>query len=170
MKLYKNCLIHILCPLVFATLILTQVVRSQVPQLLSYQGVLEVNSVLFSGEGAFKFALVNAAGSSSFWSNDGSSVAGSEPMTAVSLSVDDGYYSVLLGDTTLTNMTVLSATVFKNTEVYLRIWFNDGSNGFQQLAPDQQVTAVGYAMMAGQVANASITADKLVPRGSQRRV
>lgn len=163
MKLYKNYLIHTLCTLVFATLILTQVVRAQVPQLLSYQGVIEVNSVLFSGEGAFKFALVNAAGSSSFWSNDGSSVAGSEPMTAVSLSVDDGYYSVLLGDTTLTNMTVLSATVFKNTEVYLRIWFNDGSNGFQQLAPDQQVAAVGYAMMAGQVANASITADKLAP-------
>ena len=163
MKLPINRLLKTLCALFVVSLILTQTTRAQVPQLLNYQGVIEVDNASFSGEGAFKFALVNGAGSSSFWSNDGSSVAGSEPTTAVSLSVDDGFYSVLLGDATLTNMTVLPATVFTNAEVYLRIWFSDGSNGFQQLAPDQQIAAVGYAMMAGQVANASITADKLAP-------
>ena len=116
--------------------------RAQVPQLLNYQGVIETDGVLFSGEGAFKFALVSADGSSSYWSNDGSSVDGGESASAVTLSVEDGIYSVLLGDATLTNMTVLPATVFTNAEVYLRIWFNDGSNGFQQLAPDQQIAAV----------------------------
>jgi len=68
---------------------------------------------------------------------------------------------VLLGDATLANMTLVPASVFMNADVRLRVWFNDGVNGSQLLAPDQRIAAVGYAMMAGQVADGAITTAKI---------
>lgn len=96
-----------------------------------------------------------------FWSNDGTSNGGCAPSSGVSLSVSRGLFSVLLGDTTLTNMTAVSASVFTNTDVRLRVWFNDGTTGFQWLAPDQRIAAVGYAVVAASVPDGSITTVKL---------
>jgi len=87
--------------------------------------------------------------------------AGGEPGAAVTLSVINGLYSVLLGDTSLTNMQAIPASVFSNSGVWLRVWFNDGVNGSQRLDPDQRIAAVGYAMMAGNVADGSITSAKI---------
>jgi len=88
-----------------------------------------------------------------YWSNDGTSAAGSQPTAAVTLTVTKGLYSVQLGDTTLPNMTAIPATVFANPDVRLRVWFDDGTaNGSQLLTPDQRLAAVGYAMMAGALA------------------
>jgi len=61
---------------------------AQVPNLVSHQGRVAVNGVNFNGSGQFKFALVNANGSTSYWSNDGTSSAGSEPAAAVTLPVE----------------------------------------------------------------------------------
>ena len=106
-----------------------------VPQLLNYQGRVAVGGTNFSGTGQFRFALVNANGSQTYWSNDGTSSAGSQPTAAVSLTVANGLYSVLLGDASITNMTAVPATVFTNADVRLRVWFNDGTNGSQLLTP-----------------------------------
>jgi hypothetical protein len=125
---------------------------AQVPQLINFQGRIAVDGVNFNGTGQFKFALINGDVRVSFWSNDGSSVGGSEPTNAAPIAVSQGLYSVLLGDATLTNMTPIAATIFTNSDVRLRIWFNDGTNGFQQLSPDPRIAAVGYAMMAANVA------------------
>src|SRR5689334_4214896 len=123
--------------------------RAQVPQLLNYQGRVAVGTVNFEGSGQFKFALVNATGTTTYWSNDGTSTAGSQPTAAVALTVTKGLYSVLLGDTTIANMTVaIPATVFANSDVRLRVWFNDGTHGSQLLTPDQRIASVGYANMA----------------------
>ena len=127
------------------------------PQILSYQGRVAVGTVNFNGSGAFKFALVNAAGSTTYWSNDGSSSAGSQPTAAVSLPVTKGLYSVLLGDTSLANMKAIPTTVFANSDVRLRVWFDDGANGSQLLTPDQRLAAVGYAMVAGGLAPGATT-------------
>jgi trimeric autotransporter adhesin len=134
---------------------------AQVPGILGYQGRVTVNGTGFTGMGQFKFALVNAAGTTSFWSNDETSNAGAQPTAAVSLTVSNGLYSVLLGDTTLTNMTAVPASVFTNADVRLRVWFNDGANGWLQLAPDQRLAATGYAQMAAAVADGAITSSKL---------
>jgi hypothetical protein len=96
-----------------------------------------------------------------YWSNDGTSSLGVEPSDSVGLEVENGLYAVLLGNATLPNMTAISSSVFENSPVFLRIWFNDGSTGFQQLIPDQQIAAVGYAMMSGNVPDGLITEDKL---------
>src|SRR5262249_4482259 len=126
----------------------------QVPTMISYQGRVLTNNVNFSGSGQFKFALVNGAGNVSFWSNDGTSVGGSQPTPAVSLSVANGLVMTLLGDTSLANMTAIPSTVFANSDVRLRVWFNGGL-GFQQLAPDSPIVSVGYAMMAATVPDGS---------------
>ena len=55
---------------------------SQVPQLVNLQGRIVVDGTNFDGNGLFKFALVQAGGTTTYWSNDGSSVNGSEPGTA----------------------------------------------------------------------------------------
>jgi len=133
--------------LIFGSVIsLVTLVSAQVPQMINYQGRVAGGDppVNFDGNGKFKFALVNGTGSTSYWSNDGTSAAGSEPTTAVTLPVTKGLYSVLLG----ANMTAIPNTVFANPDVHLRVWFDDGTNGSQLLTPDQRIAAVGYAMVA----------------------
>ena len=139
---------------------LTTATQAQVPTMISYQGRVQMNNTNFGGTGQFKFALVNNNGTVTFWSNNGSSVAGSQPTAAVSLSVANGLTMTLLGDTSLANMTAIPVSVFANTDVRLRVWFNGGS-GFQQLTPDQRIVSVGYAMRAETVPDGSITSSKL---------
>ena len=147
----------------FAALLLFSPLHAQVPQLINYQGRVVVGSTNFDGTGQFKFALVTENGATTYWSNNGSSVNGSEPSAAVSLPVSKGLYSVLLGDATLPNMSVIPSTVFNNSDVRLRVWFNDGVHGFQLLSPDQRIAAVGYAMMASNVVDGAIGTAKLAP-------
>ena len=97
----------------------------------------------------------------SYWSNDGSSVDGEAPTSSVSLPVHKGLYSVSLGDVTLANMNSISSSVFTNEEVCLRVWFSDGTNGWQQLSPDQRIASVGYAMVADTVSDGAITTKQL---------
>ena len=119
-----------------------------VPQVLNHQGRIAVAGVNFNGNGQFKFALVNANGSISYWSNDGTSTAGAAPSSPVTLTVTKGLYSVLLGDTALANMTALPTSALNHGDVRLRIWFNDGTRGFQQISPDQRLASTPYAFQA----------------------
>ena len=84
----------------------------------------------------------------SFWSNDGTSVAGSAPTAAVSVGVTNGLFTAVLGDTTVANMTAISASLFTQPNLQLRIWFNDGVNGFAALSPLQNLTPAPYADFA----------------------
>ena len=109
-----------------------------------------------------------------YWSNDASSSGGGEPGQAALLLVNQGLFSVNLGDTGLSNMmAVIPPSIFTNSDVRLRIWFSDGVSAFQQFYPDQRLTAAGYAMMAAKVvdgavdtmniADGAITSSKLAP-------
>src|ERR1039457_6723686 len=89
----------------------------------------------------------------SFWSNDGTSSAGSEPASAVSVAVTNGLFTVVLGDTTQANMTAMAAALFTQPNLQLRIWFNDGVNGSAALSPVQSLTSVPYASMANSASN-----------------
>jgi hypothetical protein len=154
------------CIAVLLTLVVVSA-PAAVPSLISHQGRIAVNGTNFEGTGQFKFALVNAGGTITYWSNNNTSTAGSEPTAAVSLTVTKGLFAVLLGDTALTNMSALPATVFDNEDVRLRVWFNDGSTGFQLLPPDQRLTASPYALtsakadVATTVTDGSITSAKI---------
>lgn len=134
----------------------------QVPSLLHYQGRILVGSVAFEGLGQFKFSVVNADGSQTFWRSAPDGNSDGQPDAAVSLAVTQGLYSVFLGDTALPNMAPLPPTAFAG-DVFLRVWFNDGASGFQQLAPDQRIGSVAYALVAATVPDGSLTAAKFAP-------
>jgi len=132
---------------------------AQVPGIISHQGKVTVGSTNYTGTGLFKFAFVNAAGDTTYWSNDGTSSGGAEPVAAVSLAVAHGIFSVTLGDTNVANMTqTIPASAFSTDAVYLRVWFNDGVNGSQLLTPDRRITSVAYALKATTAASADAVA------------
>jgi preprotein translocase subunit Sec61beta len=118
------------------------------PTLVSYQGQVTVGGSAYSGIGYFKFAVVSLDGGTSYWSNDGTSTVGNEPTAAVTLTVSNGLFNVLLGDTSLTNMTALQAAVFDNPNRALRVWFSSSGSSYDQLDPDRQIAAVPYALQA----------------------
>jgi len=133
--------------------LLAWTLAAQVPGIISHQGKLMVQGVNFSGTAMFKFALVNASGDASYWSHDGTSTGGGEPTgTPIQLSVNRGIFSVNLGDTSIPNMIrPITPDVFNHESVWLRVWVNDGVNGFERLVPDRRITSAAYAMVAGSV-------------------
>lgn len=122
------------------------------PSTVSYQGRLDVNGQPFTGQAGFKFAILcgTLPGTVSVWSNDGSSVAGSQPTGAVTLAVEGGIFSVRLGDEGLGMVALSSYNVDQpcNQNAQLRVWVDTGS-GFEQLA-DQPLSSSPYALLANQ--------------------
>lgn len=113
------------------------------PQLLNHQGRIAVDGVNFQGTGQFKFALINGT-ETVVWSNV--PISAEVPDAAVALTVTKGLYSVLLGDTTLQNMAGVPALLFSDHKnLSLRVWFDDGSHGFQQITPDQRFAVAPFA-------------------------
>ena len=163
--------LSLVCSLALSAVVLLGALQAQVPQMLNYQGRIAVAGVNFDSTaaghaGQFKFALVDGANPPVvYWSNDGTidgQTTANAPTASVALPVAKGLYSVLLGDAALPNMTAIPASVFtSHADVRLRVWFDDGINGFQLLAPDQRIAAVGYAVMA-----ASATVAQTVPDGA----
>ena len=103
---------------------------------------------------------------STLWTNDGTGVGtgDKQPDSAVELSVNKGLYALLLGDKAISGMSPLDAGIFAGTsDLRLRVWFSREPSGFTLLTPDQRIAAVGYAMMAEDVKDGSITAAKLAP-------
>ena len=130
-------------PLILPTLLMLagMALGAPHPQLINYEGRIAAGGVNFDGSGHFKFALVDDAGTTSYWSNDGTSTAGSEPAAAAPLTVSKGQYTVLLGDASLPAMAAIPDGILDHPGRFLRVWFNDGVNGSQQLHPDQLITA-----------------------------
>ena len=162
----KKLLLSSLAVALYGVAFLSTPASAQVPQLVNYQGRVAVGTVNFNGSGSLKFALVNAAGTTTYWSNDGTSVAGSQPTAAVTLTVTKGLYSVLLGDTAIAGMpTAIPASVWTNADVRLRVWFNDGTNGSQLLTPDQRLAPTGYlpdgSVSAAAIASGAVTSIKI---------
>lgn len=126
------------------------------PTVVSYQGQVTVGGAPYAGPtGVFKFAIVNQAGNTTYWSHDNSSVNGGEPTTGVALNVTNGLFNVLLGDTTIMPQS-LPASVFSGPDRYLRVWFSTtgAAGAFTLLTPDRRIAAVPYALQAEEVKNA----------------
>lgn len=125
--------------------------RAGVPLEVSHQGAIAVFGERFTGEGGFRFALIDPGTDEYLWVNDASVVFHPDPpVNGVDLEVVNGVYQVDLGDTLLTNMTAIPAAVFsENANVVLRVWFDDQQgNGVHPLSPDLKITASPYAVQA----------------------
>lgn len=131
-------------------LVLTaQVAVAAIPLLINHQGIVKVDGEAFSGYGGFRFALIDGATGNNLWTNDGSNLgASATPDNAVTVSVSQGMYNLRLGDVDLPGMEAIPSSVFSGDNVVLRIWFDDGTTGVQQLTPDRRITSAAYAFHA----------------------
>jgi hypothetical protein len=144
-----------------ASLAAVAAVRAQVPEIITYSGRIASQGQSFTGTRDFKFALIDGDTGESLWSNDGTSVDGSEPDEPVEVAVNSGLFTVGLGDTSLGNMLPIEPPIFTHPDVRLRVWFRSGGNAFTQISPDTRLTSVGYAMMSARVLDGAITAEML---------
>jgi hypothetical protein len=135
----KTIAMHKLAALLLIVLIQFCIQNSAFSQsVLNYQGRVVSGGTVFSGTGQFKFALVSKDGSKTFWKNDGT-VSDTPPNAAIALPVTKGLFSVQLGDSEIANMALIPPAAFGNAGLKLRVWFNDGTKGWQQFSPDQPV-------------------------------
>ena len=139
------------------------------PQVLNYSGKISVSGQPYTGQAYFKFALVNRAGTVSYWTNDGNFTLIQEPPTAVAVTLTDGIYSVPLGNASLTNMQAIPDLIFKDhNDAHLRIWFAQSASGpFELLSPDQAIGAVPYALNTNVAAGNSSSGNVSNSSGSQ---
>ncbi len=108
--------------------------------MFNYQGRVRVQGTAFTGTGYFKFAIVNDPGTIALWSNDGTSVNGGGPVASIPVPVTEGIFNVMVGDLDL-GMEPINRSIFNHpSKIKLRIWFSDGTHGFQQLLPDRRIT------------------------------
>lgn len=112
---------------------------AEAPTAFSFQGRISVEGVPFSGTGLFRFALVQGTGAEVLMNLD--PLAGS-PGASVSIPVSKGLYSVRFGIDTIP---VPESLLIQNSDLRLRVWFDDGAHGLQLLSPDQPILAVPYA-------------------------
>jgi hypothetical protein len=147
--------------LIVALLLVAASALAQVPPYVTYQGRVIVNGTNFTGTGYFKFALISADETTTYWSNDGSSAGGSEPLGSVALAVSRGLFSVRLGDTNVPAMQPLGAGAFDHPSARLRAWFDDGVSGSQVLSPDETLAAAPYAFISEHVRDGGIGTNAL---------
>jgi hypothetical protein len=131
------------------------------PHSVLYQGYVAVSGEPFDGVGYFKFAVVDENQTAVYWSNDGTLGV---PTTPVPVEVLDGYFTVLLGDTSLSGMRQpLTPEVFQAAGRYLKVWFSASLSGpFNALSP-VPIAAAPYALNAATLGGA-------YPSAFQRRV
>jgi hypothetical protein len=108
---------------------------------VNYQGKLLKDGTPYAGAALLKFALLDEYGESR-WSNDATSVSGSEPQDGVNVLVSSGLFSVMLG---ADPMSPVNANSLRSvTELKLRVWVDTGS-GYEQLS-DQAVGSSVFAL------------------------
>ncbi|WOO39909.1 tail fiber domain-containing protein [Rubellicoccus peritrichatus] len=124
---------------------------------IAYQGRVDEDGTLPTGIKKFKFAISNSLGSTTYWSQDGTSTAGSEPTGSVDLYVDQGLFTILLGETSVSGQTesLITAAPYASSDIlFLRVWYSSDGTTFERLAPDVRITGSMYALRA-------LTADRL---------
>jgi len=145
MKVSK--LFYLLIPLLFIC-VSSVYASSEIPHIINYQGYIKSSGSPYNGTGYFKFAVIdsNSSPTTSYWSNDGSSIEGSVPTAAVSATVSNGVFNIALGNTSLTNMNTISTSVFASyPTTYLRVWFSEDNSTFTQLTSGRRLVSVPYA-------------------------
>lgn len=107
---------------------------------MNYQGRVTSGGSNFTGTGYFKFVLLDNGGQG-LWSNDGSTGT-NEPATSFNAPVNNGLFTLELGDG---GMTAIPALTWHRDPVYLRTWFSASGVGgtFEELSPDLSIRPMG---------------------------
>lgn len=132
-------------------ILICAITSADIPHSMTIQGRVAVTGIPYQGKGRFKFAIVDndISPSKTLWSNDGTSIAGSEPVAYVEVLVNGGIYSIDLGDAHIGGMTqFLTSDIFDVPAAFLRVWFSDGIHGFEKLSPERRFLSVPRAIHA----------------------
>jgi hypothetical protein len=139
------------------------------PATFSHQGRLAINGVLVNGNRQFKFLLYHRTGTDpeiteqGIWSNFGDYEEMKEPEGSVTVAVTNGLYSVVLGDPDMMEPLPANFALPVDGKLFLRIWISGvEGDGFFPLAPDQEITAIPFALSALTVADNAVTSPKIV--------
>jgi len=115
------------------------------PTIVSYQGALLKNGGPFDRDAEFKFAIL--CGGVIVWNSDSGSPQNGNPSASVTISVDRGVFSAMLGDVSKGMPSLTSTLLDGCTTPLLRVWV-DTSGGFEQLVPDQPFGSSAFALMS----------------------
>ncbi len=139
----------------FHLLFLACPAHSAVREFLNFQGRVSVNGVPFTGTGLFRFALIDPNGPVPAVDLGAPSAPSDTP---VSIPVSKGLYVVRIG---LDTVSPPEGYFDHALEPHLRVWFDDGAHGLQQLRPDQPMASVPYARHSQTAAVAQVAARAL---------
>lgn len=140
--------------LVFVMSIATTQAALDVPQLINYQGRLTDDDRITVADGSYDmaFAIYDASsGGTCLWSaddtlSDGDTTmdcTGDTPDGQISVTVTDGIFSVLLGDT---GQNPLEDTLFDDNE---NLWIGVTIESDSEMTPRRQIGAAPFALQAG---------------------
>ena len=123
---------------------------AETPATIDYRGRVTVAGQPFSGEGQFKFALLDPAGKPLWTSGPEGPTETAPPSGSVPLAVADGSYQVRLGDPGA-GMPPLPAEVTTNWQsLRIRTWFNDGEHGWAEAGVTALATSGAPAARSAQ--------------------
>ena len=120
--------------------------RADVP--MPHSGHISVGGAPFNNTGYFKFAIIDGKTGQSVWNHDGSTNV--PPSGNLPLAVVNGFYSIHLGDDSISGMSPLAAENLRELEkASLRVWFCDQPNGvFKQVGVDIALGAAPFALVS----------------------
>lgn len=131
------------------TILLAPAVSSAAPPIkLAFGGNL-MSEGHAPSSACFSFAIVDEDQVTSYWSNDGTSGVRLKPDSCVSVDVGSGgEFIVPLGDTSLTNMNSIDASVFNTDEdLYLAVWVQTSGYPTEQLLPNVPLTYSPFSVL-----------------------
>ena len=148
----KNILFAVSCAFMAVTWTVPAVAQDTV--MFNYQGRVKMNDTDFDGSGNFKFAILSPDKTSTLWSNDSTSIDGTEPTTGITVPVTDGVFNVLMGENG--TMDPINSTIFQNKRpLKLRTWFKGGAHDFEMLRPDHNL--INVTLITSQTGNDDFT-------------
>ncbi len=114
------------------------------PTEIDYQGKILVNDIPLTGEGYFKYAIADEAGTTNFWAHDGTATG--EPATYVTNDCYNGVFSTVLGAAPMDAIDEMVLAL--DTSLYLRVWFSSDEVTFDEMLPAQPLLSSPYAVNA----------------------
>ena len=114
---------------------------------MPHSGHISTAGAPYNQKGYFKFSILNATGET-VWNHDGSSTL--PPSGHLALDVVNGFYSLHLGDDSISGMSPLPAQTLRELEkASLRVWFSSEHNGtYQQVGVDLAMGAAPFALVS----------------------
>lgn len=113
---------------------------------INYQGRVAAGGNDYTGPAWLKARAISMF-DENLWASDGSSGTG-EPAGSVQIEVNNGLFSIELGNSNIPGMTAMDWKVFRDSECSLKIWLSTNSTTFEQLSPNVSVRPATFEKLS----------------------